>query len=238
VIDIATVILRSAAAFFLLLFVCRLMGKKLISHLTFFDFATGITIGALAAAMSIRLGVPVIHAATALIVWTVLTILVDLTILKSVPVRKIIDGEPTIIIQNGKLLERNMARNRYNIDDLMQQLRERNIFDPSQVEFAVLEPNGELSVLPKTQHQPLTPSRINLATPYQGMVSALIKDGRVLDQNLGQNHLTREWLFTELKRRGVPDISGVLYAALDTNGHLFIDLKSENELDYVQEVED
>ncbi|MDP3050345.1 MAG: DUF421 domain-containing protein, partial [Eubacteriales bacterium] len=109
-IDLATVILRSAAAFFLLLFVCRLMGKKLISHLTFFDFATGITIGALAAAMSIRLGVPVIHAATALIVWTVLTILVDLTILKSVPVRKIIDGEPTIIIQNGKLLEKNMAR--------------------------------------------------------------------------------------------------------------------------------
>jgi uncharacterized membrane protein YcaP (DUF421 family) len=236
--DLATIILRSIAAFFVLLFVCRLMGKKLISQLTFFDFATGITIGALAAAMSIRVGVPVLHAATGLIVWTVLTILIDMTVLKSLPVRKIIDGESTVIIQNGKLLERNMIRNRYNLDDLMQQLRERNIFDPSQVEFAVLEPNGELSVLPKTQYQTLTAKTLNLSTSYQGMITALVKDGKILDQNLLQNHLTREWLFAELKRRGIDDVTRVFYAALDTSGNLFVDVKREDELNYVQEVED
>lgn len=188
--------------------------------------------------MSIRVGVPMLHAATSLIVWTVLTILIDMTVLKSLPVRKIIDGESTVIIQNGKLLERNMFRNRYNIDDLMQQLREKNIFDPSQVEFAVLEPNGELSVLPKTQYQTLTAKTLNLSTSYQGMITALVKDGKILDQNLLQNHLTREWLFTELKRRGIDDVTRVFYAALDASGNLFVDVKREDELNYVQEVED
>lgn len=231
------IILRSAGAFFLTLLLCRFMGRKLISRLNVFDFVAAITVGSLAAAMSVDIDTRVVFAAIALIVWAVLTFAMDLVVAKSLPARKIIDGEPIVVIQNGKILENNMRRIRFNLDELMQQLRVKKVYDPAQVEFAVLEPDGRFSVLLKTQYQPVTPSILNLPTQYQGMVTALIKDGRIMEQNLAQNHLNKEWLLETLKKRGIDKVSDVFYAALDAQGNLFVD-RRDDDLNYVQEVED
>lgn len=232
-----TIVLRSVAAFFLALLLCRFMGRKLISRLNIFDFVTAVTVGSLAAAVSVDIETRVGFAALALIVWAVLTFAMDLVVTKSLPMRKIIDGEPIVVIQNGKLLENNMRRIPLNLDELMQQLRVKKVFDPSEVEFAVMEPDGQLSVQLKTQYQPVTPNILNVPTQYQGMITALVKDGRILEQNLTQNHLNREWLLETLKKRGIHKVSDVFYAALDTQGNLFVDLR-DDDLEYVQDVED
>jgi len=234
--DIAVVLLKAVPLFFLLLYLTRLLGKKLISQLTFFDFVAGITLGSVTA-NTLTGRVPLVIGIVSLIAWSGLTLLIDLLVLKSLPARKIIDGEPTIVIQNGKILDWNMRRNRYNLDDLMTQLRSKNIFDPAQVEFAILEPDGKLSVLPKAQYQPLTPADLKMSMAYQGLATVLVKDGVVMERNLRRNNLTEDWLMTELKRRGIENVSDVFYATLDTSGNLFIDLKHDG-LNHVQKVED
>ncbi len=235
--DYVIIVLRSVAAFFLVLLMCRFMGRKLISRLNVFDFVTAISVGSLAAAVSVDIETRAVYAALALIVWAVLTFAMDVVVMKSLPVRKILDGEPIVVIQNGKILENNMRRIRLNLDELMQQLRVKKVFDPSEVEFAVMEPEGQLSIQLKTQFQPVTPRTLNIPTQYQGMITALVKDGRILEQNLAQNHLNREWLLETLKKRGINKVSDVFYAALDTQGNLFVDLR-DDDLEYVQEVED
>lgn len=168
---------------------------------------------------------------------TELTVLFAFLSLKSLGFRKLVEGEPVIVIQNGKILEKNLLKLRYHSDDLEMQLREKGVFNFNEVEFAVLEPHGKLSVLKKTQHLPVTPQDLNLATKYKGMATEIIKDGDILEQNLVQNHLSREWLIQELKKRNINDPSQISYAALNTDGSLYIDVKNDN-LQYIQEVED
>ena len=117
------------------------------------------------------------------------------------------------------------------------QLREQGVFDFGEVEFAVLEPHGKLSVLKKSQHLPITPRDLNLSSNYKGMATEMIKDGDILEQNLVQNNLSREWLTQELKKRNIFNINEIIYAALNSDGSLYIDLKND-QLQYVQKVED
>jgi len=157
--------------------------------------------------------------------------------LKSLAARKIIEGEPILIIQNGKILKQNMLRLRYNVDDLEMQLRSKNIFNFSEVEFALVESNGQLSVLKKSQHLPATPQDLGKPTGYKGLATEIIKDGDVLEQNLGQNNLDFKWLYNELAKHNVSRVEDVFYAALNTDGTLYIDLKGDTP-QYKQTIED
>lgn len=130
-----------------------------------------------------------------------------------------------------------MKRLRYHLDNLESQLRDKGIFDFNEVEFAILEPHGQLSVLKKSQYLPLTPEDMKLNTKYKGMSTEIIKDGRIFDENLKQNKLTRDWLMQELKNRKITNLNDIFYAALNTNGVLYVSLKQSN-LHYIQKVED
>jgi uncharacterized membrane protein YcaP (DUF421 family) len=140
------------------------------------------------------------------------------------PVRHMLQGGPTVLIQNGKLLEENMRSLRYNLDQLNSQLRASSVFDIDQVEFAVLEPGGELSVLLKSQHRPVTPADLNLATRYEGIAVELIMDGKVVQKNLKENALSEEWLRERLAEHGILEPAKVVYAVLNSRGQIFIDL--------------
>ncbi|MFW5998950.1 MAG: YetF domain-containing protein [Halanaerobiales bacterium] len=222
--------------FVLLVTLTRIVGRKLLSQVTFFDFVTGVTIGTIAGAYVVNevKGNAVLISPIVLVICTL--ILGYLTV-KSLKIRKIVKGEPIVIIQNGKILEKNMLKSRYTLDTLEMQLREKDIFNINEVEFAILEPDGELSVLKKTPYKAVTPKDLEINTNYKGLATEIIKDGEVLERNLKQNNLNFNWLYQELKKQGIEDISKVMLASLNTDGSLYIDLKNETP-DYTQKVED
>jgi uncharacterized membrane protein YcaP (DUF421 family) len=130
-----------------------------------------------------------------------------------------------------------MRKLRYHLDNLEAQLRDKGVFDFSEVEFAVLEPNGQLSVLKKSQNLPLTPYDMNITTEYKGISTELIKDGQLLEQNLVQRNLTIDWLKGELKKQNINNVNDVFYAAVNSKNGLYISLK-KSKLKNVQKVED
>ncbi|MZP42639.1 DUF421 domain-containing protein [Heliobacterium gestii] len=165
------------------------------------------------------------------------TVAIEKVSLKSLAARKLFEGEPVVVIQNGKLMEKNMRRLRYNLNELEMQLREKGIFNMTEVEFALLEPNGKLSILKKSQQLPVTMHDLGKPTAYKGLATEIIKDGDVLEQNLRQCNLTFGWLFGELKKHGVEELSQVFYAALQSDGTLYVDIRRD-EAGGLHEVED
>ncbi|MEA4884007.1 MAG: DUF421 domain-containing protein [Clostridia bacterium] len=217
------VIVRAVIGFFTLLIYTRVLGKQQISQLTYFDYILGITIGSIAAALTTDLTVTAWPHWVGLTVWTTAGLAMQWVTLKWRFASKYMDGEPTVVIMNGKIMEGAMRKARYRASDLMEQLRVKDTFDLGEVEFAILETNGTLSVLKKSQFHPVTRSDMNLPSQYQGISTELVYNGVVVDQNLEQVHLDRAWLATELRRKGVSDASEVFLATLDTSGSLYVD---------------
>jgi uncharacterized membrane protein YcaP (DUF421 family) len=217
------VFVRGLISFATLLIFARFLGKQQISQLTFFDYVLGITIGSTASSLTTDLDSKAWPHWIGLITWTGAVILTQLISIKWRSAHKYLNGEPTVVIMNGKIMENSMKKMRYTADDLMQQLRLAGEFDISKVEFAVLETNGQLSVLKKTQYQPVTPHDLKLSTNYQGISTELIYDGIIIDQNLQQVNLDRKWLYAELKKHGIKSTSEVFMAVLDSTGNLYID---------------
>ena len=234
--QLLSVIWKSLVIFILLVTLSRLIGRKILSQMNFADFTVAITIGTISGSfvVSSTKGYWVLGS---VIMLCLLAIATSFLSVKSLAARKLIEGEPVVIIKNGKILKRNMAKTRYNLDDLEMQLREKKIFDFSQVEFALLEPNGTLSVKTKSQFTPVTPHDLHLSSKYEGLATEIVKDGDVLEQNLRQNNLNFKWLYNELSRHGVEKIEDVFYAALNTDGTLYLDIKNDS-LKYKQTVED
>lgn len=228
---VIVVFIRAVLAFFILLLLARLMGKTQVSQLTFFDYVTGITIGSIAASMSIDTTIQTISGVVGLLVWAGLAILMDMVVLKSVPARKIIQGEPTVIIRNGKLMEDAMARCHYNVDELMTQLRGYKIFDLSKVQEAVLETNGKLSVLTKPEASPLTRKDLNMNTAKIGaQPMILVADGNIAHHRLENLGLNEDWLKEQIRKHGVNDLGEVMVAQLGTEGELYVDARNDWEV--------
>ena len=234
--ELYNVILYSIIIFVLLMSLTRIIGKKLLAQMTFFDFVVGITMGTIGGGF-VTTEIKGFYVLLSPVVLTLAVIFTGYITLKSVPARKLLEGEPLIMIQNGKIYEKNMKKIRYNLDDLLMQLREKSVFDINEVEFAVLEPHGKLSVLKKSQNLPLTPKDLGLNSDYKGLSSEIIRDGKIVEQNLNQNNLTKEWLIKELKSKNIKNVEDVFLASLSTDGKLYIDLRRDH-LKYIQEVED
>lgn len=230
------VIFNSIIVFILLIALTRIIGRKLLSQMTFFDFVIGVTIGAAGGAF-ITEEVRGYYVLLSPVILTIAVFCAGLLSLSYVPFRKLMEGEPVVVIQNGKIFEKNLGKLRSNVDDLMSQLRQQQVFDLNEVEFAILEPHGRLSVLKKSQYQSVRPIDIGVSTPYQGVSSEIIRDGRIVEANLRQNNLTHEWLMGELAKKNVNDVRDVFYATLATNGSFYVDLRRDNP-GYIQETED
>lgn len=229
---------RSVIAFFTLFIFARLLGKQQITQLTFFEYATGITIGSIASELSVSLSSKGLVHWVGLATWAGLTFLFQWMATKSRRLAKLIEGEPVVVIQNGKIFHKNLKILRYTLDDVMSQMRKMNVFDISEVEFGIMETNGNLSVQKKSQHQSVTPSDLGLSTRYKGIPTELIVDGKVVQQNLQQVNLNVEWLLGELKSRGIHHPKEVAYASLNTQGELYISLFREEISGAVTDVSD
>jgi uncharacterized membrane protein YcaP (DUF421 family) len=217
------VILRSIASFGLLLIGSRLLGKQTVSQMTIFDFIATITMGAIAASLAFNTTIKAHHLILSFSIFIVVIFLIALISLKSQKGRKFFAGDPTIVVQNGKILEHNMKKMRYTLDYLNQQLREKDVFNIEEVLFAIVEINGTLTVLKKPQFRYVTRQDLMIpVTQEQKLSIELIMDGEVIEQNLKQNNLSQKWLQLELEKRKL-DKDEVVYAVMATNGNIYID---------------
>ncbi|MCL2564909.1 MAG: DUF421 domain-containing protein [Defluviitaleaceae bacterium] len=219
-------VVSSTIAIIALFILARIMGKKQMSQLNFFDYVIGITIGSIASEYAVVRSVHAAEGLTALVVVSLFSILFSYISVKSYRGRKILDGVPVVLIENGKLMEKSILKERLSINDLLEECRQKNIFDIANVEFAILETSGRLSILPKSQNRPLTPKDMKIPTAYEGLCTNVVIDGKVIEKHLSAINLDINWLYTELSNQGVTDCSAVLLAYIDTMGVLHTHIKN------------
>lgn len=222
------VIVRVIISFFTLLIFTRLLGKQEVGQLTFFDYINGITIGSIAATLATDLSSKAWAHWVGLTGYAFLTFLLQYITIKNRYLGKVLDGEPTVVIQNGKILETNLKKMRIKLSELMMLLRDRGIFDITEVEYAIFEVNGNLSVLQKADYLPVTPKDLHIISTPNGLSTEVIQDGIVIEQNLRQRKKDRNWLDIQLQAKGVGDVKEVAYALILPNEQLYVDTYKDN----------
>lgn len=141
---------------------------------------------------------------------------------------KVVTFSPTVIIQNGQLIKANLKKLRYSIDNIQMYLREKGIFDINEVEFAIVEDSGNISILKKSQFQPLTPNDMNIPTKYKGISFPLIMDGIIYENNLKKLNLDKDWLMNELRNNGINSLEEVFYVDINSEKKLYIAKENES----------
>jgi len=222
--DAMLTIARALFAYLLLLVVSRAVGRKAISQMTFFDFAVAITFGSVTANLGMGSQNTPLNASLVLVTFGSLAILTAFIAMKSMRVRKLIASEPVVLIAKGEIVKENLQKIRLSIGTLNSLLREKNAFNIMDVEYAILENDGKISVLLKSNKQPLTPFDMNIATPYKGLLHEIILDGRLMRENLAKAGKDEPWLSDQLSAKGIRNIKDVFYAALDVSGELYLTL--------------
>lgn len=232
--NILRIIGRTVFMYVFVLIVTRLMGKREIGQLSPFDLVVAIMIADLAALPLEEAHIGVMNAVTPILTLAVAEVLFAFVSLKSTLMRRIITGNPTILVENGRILEGNLKKSRYNLNDLVSQLRQQNVPNIADVEYAILETSGDLTVIPKSQKRPVTPKDLGIPTSYEGAPFPLIIDGQVQYDSLERANLSLNWLSDELHKQGIEDPKQVLYASLDTEGNLYVSKKEKSEVQKTQ----
>lgn len=214
---------RVLCSYFVLLLLTRVMGKKQLSQLTYFNYVTGITIGSITANLAINSNLRILDGIYSLILWAILTIILELFSLKSRTFRQIVDGQPTILIKNGSIIKNKLGRTRTNIDELTMLLRKSKVYDIKEVDYAILETNGQLSVLKKAEYKNYTVKDSRQAYSENKNLSAqIISDGKVIDHNLKELNLDVNWLSSQIQKQGYQKPDEIFYAEIGSDGQLFI----------------
>ena len=218
---------RSVVTYFILVLFTRIMGRKQISQLTYFDYVVGITIGSIASVASLDKSVNMYEGIFCIIIWSALTILISEITLKNIKLRLLVNSEPLLIIDKGKVIYKNMKKARYNIGDLLMQLRVKDIFYITDVEIAILEPDGKLSVLKKSEHATLTVEDMNIKKPKSGMMVDIILDGNILSSHLQQIKKNEDWVVAQLKARNINNIKDVVFAGIQADEQIYVVTKND-----------
>ncbi|WP_282941304.1 DUF421 domain-containing protein [Paenibacillus sp. RC67] len=223
--EILALFLRTVLVYFIVLLTLRIMGKREIGKLSLFDLVISIMIAEIAVFVLEDMGKPLIEGIVPMVTLVVIQMFIAYVSLKNEKLRRIFEGRPAIVIQNGKLNRDVMRRHRYNLDDLLLQLRQNKVVDVADVEFAILEPSGKLTVVEKdpADGQPAAKQQVKIR--YEGLPLPLIMDGKVQDDSLEKLGKTRFWLKSELQSKGVQDFKDVFFCTIDHKGKWFIDKK-------------
>lgn len=204
------------------LFITLITGRRKIGELPIFDFIVIITLGAIIGADIADPKIPHFPTAYAVILLVVIQYIYSLLIIRNRRIGKTLTFEPIIVIENGQFVKGNLKKINYGLDNILMMLREKGVFDLKEVEFAIIEANGNLSVLKKADYQPVTPKELKLKTNYKGLTIPLIVEGEVYDNNLDQLNLDRKWLLAKLKGQRIDSFEDVFYATIDSKGTMYI----------------
>ena len=214
------IIFRTLFLYLLIIVIFRLMGKREIGELSILDLVVFIMIGEMAVIAIENTKDPLLHSVIPMVLLMIIQITLALISLKSKKFRDLVDGQPSIIINRGKIDENAMRKQRYNFDDLMTQLREKDIRSIADVEFAILESSGSLSVIEKLKNSKEQQKQGDITVP-------LILDGTIEEENLKRINKTNLWLRQELKKKGYRDVKKISFCSYE-NGEFYIDLQDED----------
>lgn len=224
--DILTIFLRTVLIYFVVFLMLRLMGKREIGKLSLFDLVISIMIAEIAVFVLEDSSKPLMDGIVPMATLVLIQIIIAFITLKSRTVRILFDGRPSVLINKGMIDREEMKKHRYNLDDLMLQLRQNKIMNVADVEFAVLEPSGKLSVVEREVKETAEVNDgVKGAIRYEGLPLPLIMDGKVQDANLEKIGKTRFWLKNQLQVKGARDFKEVFYCSIDHRGRMFLDRK-------------
>lgn len=222
------VVIQTFLAFFGILFIARLLGRQQVAQLTFFEYVNGITFGSIAATLATDINQNTFHHLIGLFLFGILTALVSYIALKKRSFRKVVEGEPVIVIQNGKILENNLKRIRYSMDELNLLLRSRNVFSPSDVEYALIEINGNISILKKQDKRTITTGDFGIQGKSESLQAEIIIGGQIIYENLREKNISGKELLDMLTPFGIKRIDEISYASIDENNKLYVDMYEDN----------
>ena len=213
--------LTTLGSFATLFIAAKLIGHKQISQLDFFDYITGITIGSIAAEMATELENPW-KPFTAILIYAGVTLLLSIVTNKYPRTRRYLYGSPTILMDHGKLYRGNLKKAKLDLEEFLTMCRQQGYFDLTNIQTAIFEFNGRLTILPVSTQRPVTPSDMNLSPEQELPFTELVMDGRILESNLQRMGLNLTWLDKQLKQRGIQSAQNVLLALCDRNQKLLI----------------
>ncbi|MCX7884858.1 MAG: DUF421 domain-containing protein [Caloramator sp.] len=223
------VFIRTIILYIFVVFVMRIMGKRQIGELQPFELVIAIMLSELAAVPMQDTGIPLRNGLIPIFTLMLLEISISIISLKFESVRKIVCGKPSILIKNGKVQEDEMRKQRFNLNDLMEELRISGYFNISDIEYAILETNGKLSIIPRISQSPVTKEDLKINKSELKLPISIILDGVLNMQNLNISGYNIDWLYKKLKENEIDKIEDVFIAMLDTKGELFIQRRNKNE---------
>ena len=216
--------IRTIILYLIVLIVMRLMGKREIGQLQPFELAISIMIADLASVPMTELGIPITNGIIPILGMLFMHMIISFINIKSIKMRQIICGKPSILIYRGKIDERVLRKERFTVNELQERLRGNNIFNISDVEYAILETNGEVTVIQKPDKKNLTLSDMGIQAQYEGLPYDLVVDGKVMYENLKKLGKDYNWLKKQLKDlNATPE--EMLLATIDGKNQIFCQIK-------------
>ena len=228
--EIIQAILTALGSIITLFVLSKLMGTREMSQLSMFDYINSITIGSITAEMATSEFTDILKPFTAMIVFGLITVLLSLCTNKSIKIRRFIEGRPTIIYDKGQLYYKNIANAKMDINEFLTQCRVNGQFDLHNVQTIILEANGKLSFLPKSDQRPLTAHDLKLQPSQDHLVANVIIDGHIMKENLSYMGHNEAWLEKQLKMQDAPPLSDIFLATCDRNNDLRVYKKIKSEI--------
>ena len=207
--DIMNVLIKGYLSLIFLFFVIKMLGKKQVSQLNIFDYVIGISLGNLAAEMTINSDISIVSGLLAMVIYGTCSLFVSFITNKSIVARRFISGVPVVLIENGKISKEQLKKVKLDINDLLQDAREDGIFDISTVDYAIMEVSGKVTFLLKAKEEPVTLKDMQISKSNTGLTANLIMDGNIMHNNLKAFGKDTRWLMKKMKEQGYKDVKDI-----------------------------
>lgn len=208
---------RTILVLIILFFITKMMGKKQISELNFFDYVVGITIGSIAADISLDIEKNMIAGIAALFIYGFISYIISFVSIKSILARRFFIGVPTVLVEKGKIIESGLKKSKIDVNDLLMEARENGYFNLDEIDYALMEVNGNISFLPKEKEKPVTKKDMKIKCSNVGLTVNAIIDSKYMVNNMKAINKDKEWLDHELKVNGYDNYDNILLATIDNN---------------------
>ena len=215
--DFLNICFRTILVLIILFFITKMMGKKQISELNFFDYVVGITIGSIAADISLDIEKNMIAGIAALFIYGFISYIISFISIKSIWARRFIIGVPTVLVEKGNIIESGLKKSKIDVNDLLMVARENGYFNLDEIDYALMEVNGNISFLPKEKEKPVTKKDMKIKCSNEGLTVNAIIDSKYMVNNMKAINKDKEWLDHELKVNGYDNYDNILLATIDNN---------------------
>lgn len=215
--DFLNICFRTILVLIILFFITKMMGKKQISELNFFDYVVGITIGSIAADISLDIEKNMIAGIAALFIYGFISYIISFVSIKSILARRFFIGVPTVLVEKGKIIESGVKKSKIDVNDLLMEARENGYFNLDEIDYALMEVNGNISFLPKEKEKPVTKRDMKIKCSNEGLTVNAIIDSKYMVNNMKAINKDKEWLDHELKVNGYDNYDNILLATIDNN---------------------